>query len=38
MLSLLIDEDLPRTLLTADVGFANVLRFPLERHHGIVVA
>ena len=74
MLSLLIDEDLPRslaprlqrsgfsvrdvrdvglrgapdtsileyavahdlTLVTSDVGFANVLNFPIERHHGII--
>ena len=26
------------TLLTADVGFGNLLRFPLGRHAGIVVA
>ena len=24
-------------LLTADLGFSNVLRFPLQHHHGIVV-
>ena len=27
-----------RTVLTADVGFGNILRFPLGRHAGIVVA
>src|SRR5437867_1062148 len=26
------------TVLTGDVGFANLLRFPLESHHGVVVA
>ncbi len=26
-----------RTILTADVGFANILRFPLGSHHGIIV-
>ena len=25
-------------LLTADLGFSNLVRFPLEDHHGIVVA
>jgi len=25
-------------ILTADLGFSNLVRFPLEEHHGIVVA
>src|SRR5262249_39183303 len=25
------------TLVTGDVGFSNVLNFPIERHHGIIV-
>lgn len=44
MARFLVDEDLPRyarrhgaVLVTADLGFSNVLRFPLVRHGGIVV-
>jgi len=27
-----------QVILTADLGFGNILRFPLDQHHGVLVA